>query len=42
PLRPDFPQTGYVEMLYDENLGRVVYEPVEIDDRVNTQRVIRN
>ena len=42
PLRKDFPQTGYVEMRYDENLGRVVYEPVEIDDRVNTPRVIRN
>lgn len=42
PLRKDFPQTGYVEMRYDENLGKVVYEPVEIDDRVNTPRVIRN
>ena len=41
PLRKDFPQTGYVEMRYDENQGRVVYEPVEIDDRVNTARVIR-
>lgn len=42
PLRKDFPQTGYVEMRYDENLGKVVYEPVEIDDRVNTERVIRS
>ncbi|QIV95435.1 NADH-quinone oxidoreductase subunit C [Allofrancisella inopinata] len=42
PLRKDFPQTGYVEMRYDENLGKVVYEPVEIDDRVNTPRVIRD
>ncbi|MBK2267202.1 NADH-quinone oxidoreductase subunit C [Francisella philomiragia] len=42
PLRKDFPQTGYVEMRYDENLGKVVYEPVEIDDRVNAPRVIRN
>lgn len=41
PLRKDFPQTGFVEMRYDENLGKVVYEPVEIDDRVNTARVIR-
>jgi NADH-quinone oxidoreductase subunit C len=41
PLRKDFPQTGYVEMRYDENLEKVVYEPVEIDDRVNTPRVIR-
>jgi NADH-quinone oxidoreductase subunit C len=42
PLRKDFPQTGFVEMRYDENLGKVVYEPVEIDDRVNTARVIRS
>ncbi|WP_432773124.1 NADH-quinone oxidoreductase subunit C [Francisella salimarina] len=42
PLRKDFPQTGYVEMRYDDNLGKVVYEPVEIDDRVNAPRVIRN
>ena len=42
PLRKDFPQTGYVEMRYDENLAKVVYEPVEIDDRVNTARVIRS
>jgi NADH-quinone oxidoreductase subunit C len=42
PLRKDFPQTGYVEMRYDENLGKIVYEPVEIDDRVNTARVIRS
>lgn len=41
PLRKDFPQTGHVEMRYDENTGKVVYEPVEIDDRVNTARVIR-
>lgn len=41
PLRKDFPQSGFVEMRYDENLGKVVYEPVEIDDRVNTARVIR-
>ena len=42
PLGKDLTQTGYVEMRYDESLGRVVYEPVEIDDRVNTPRVIRN
>ncbi|MDE4998828.1 NADH-quinone oxidoreductase subunit C, partial [Francisella tularensis] len=41
-LRKDFPQTGYVEMSYDENLGRVVYVQVEIVDRVNTPRVSRN
>ena len=41
PLRKDFPQTGYVEMRYDENLEKVVYEPVEIDNRVNSPRVVR-
>src|SRR5690606_2595512 len=28
PLRKDFPLTGYVELRYDEELKRVVYEPV--------------
>ena len=42
PFRKDFPQSGHVEMRYDEDLGKVVYEPVEIDDRVNTARVIRS
>ena len=41
PFRKDFPQSGYVEMRYDEKLKRVVYEPVEIDPRVNTPKVIR-
>lgn len=30
PLRKDFPLTGYVELRYDEELKRVVYEPVEL------------
>ncbi len=30
PLRKDFPQTGYVEVRYDEDLKRVVYEPVKL------------
>lgn len=30
PLRKDFPLTGYVEMRYDEEQKRVVYEPVEL------------
>lgn len=30
PLRKDFPLTGYVEMRYDDELGRVVYEPVKL------------
>lgn len=30
PLRKDFPLTGYVEVRYDEELRRVVYEPVQL------------
>jgi NADH-quinone oxidoreductase subunit C len=30
PLRKDFPQTGYVEMRYDDEQKRVVYEPVQL------------
>jgi NADH-quinone oxidoreductase subunit C len=30
PLRKDFPLTGYVEMRYDDELKRVVYEPVKL------------
>ena len=41
PLRKDFPMLGHVEMRYDEIKGRVVYEPVTINERVNTQRVVR-
>lgn len=41
PLRKDFPLTGHVEMRYDAEKGRVVYEPVEIENRVNVPRVIR-
>ena len=29
PLRKDFPMTGYVEVRYDDELKRVVYEPVK-------------
>jgi len=42
PFRKDFPLTGNVEMRYDEEAQRVVYQPVSIDPRVNTPRVIRN
>jgi NADH-quinone oxidoreductase subunit C len=31
PLRKDFPLTGYVEMRYDDEQKRVVYEPVRLD-----------
>ncbi len=41
PLRKDFPLIGEVEMRYDEELGRVVYEPVSIEPNVNVPRVIR-
>ena len=30
PMRKDFPQTGYVELRYDEEQKRVVYEPVQL------------
>lgn len=30
PLRKDFPLTGFVEVRYDEEQARVVYEPVEL------------
>ena len=30
PLRKDFPLTGYVEVRYDEERKRVVYEPVKL------------
>ena len=30
PLRKDFPLTGYEEVRYDENLKKVVYEPVSL------------
>ena len=42
PFRKDFPISGHVEMRYDEVKKRVVYEPVEIDPRVNVPRVIRD
>ena len=40
PLRKDFPMIGEVEMRYDDQLGRVVYEPVSIEPNVNVPRVI--
>lgn len=41
PLRKDFPLIGHVEMRYDAEKERVVYEPVSIENRVNVPRVIR-
>lgn len=33
PLRKDFPTTGFVELRYDADEGRVVYEPVKLDQQ---------
>jgi NADH-quinone oxidoreductase subunit C len=41
PFRKDFPVTGYVEMRYDSEQKRVIYQPVTIEPRENTPRVIR-
>jgi NADH-quinone oxidoreductase subunit C len=41
PFRKDFPLSGHVEMRYDEALGRVVYQPVSIEPREITPRIIR-
>ena len=41
PFRKDFPLSGHVEMRYDAERGRVVYEPVTIESREITPRVIR-
>ena len=42
PFRKDFPLTGNVEVIYDEEKGRVVYQPVTIEDRTLVPRVIRD
>jgi NADH-quinone oxidoreductase subunit C len=41
PFRKDFPTTGHVEMRYDAQQGRVVYQPVSIEAREITPRIIR-
>ena len=41
PFRKDFPLSGHVEMKYDEEQKRVVYQPVSIEPRVLVPRVIR-
>ncbi len=41
PFRKDFPTSGYVEMRYDPEQRRVVYQPVTIEPRENVPRVIR-
>jgi len=41
PFRKDFPTTGYVEMRYDAEQKRVIYQPVTIETREITPRIIR-
>jgi len=41
PLRKDFPLSGHVEMRYDPEQRRVIYQPVSISPRTQVPRVIR-
>jgi len=41
PFRKDFPLSGQVEMRYDPEQGRVIYQPVSIEPREVTPRIIR-
>jgi NADH-quinone oxidoreductase subunit C len=41
PLRKDFPVSGHVEMRYDADKKRVIYQPVTIEPREITPRIIR-
>ena len=41
PMRKDFPVSGHVEMRYDPESGRVIYQPVTIEPREITPRVVR-
>ena len=41
PLRKDFPVSGHVEMRYDAEKKRVIYQPVTIEPREITPRIIR-
>lgn len=41
PFRKDFPVSGYVEMRYDPEQKRVIYQPVTIEPRENTPRIVR-
>ena len=42
PFRKDFPMIGTVEMRYDPEQQRVIYQPVTIEERNNVPRVIRS
>lgn len=41
PFRKDFPISGNVEMRYDPDQARVIYQPVTIEPRENTPRIVR-
>lgn len=41
PFRKDFPVSGYVEMRYDPDQARVIYQPLTIEPRENTPRIVR-
>ena len=41
PFRKDFPTTGHVEMRYDAESKRVIYQPVTIEPREVTPRIVR-
>ena len=41
PFRKDFPVSGYVEMRYDPDQQRVIYQPVSIEPREIVPRVVR-
>jgi NADH-quinone oxidoreductase subunit C len=41
PFRKDFPLSGHVEMRYDPDQGRVIYQPVSIEPREVVPRVVR-
>jgi len=41
PFRKDFPLSGNVEMRYDPEQGRVIYQPVTIEPRNNVPRIVR-
>jgi NADH-quinone oxidoreductase subunit C len=41
PMRKDFPVSGHVEMVYDADKKRVLYQPVSIEPRENTPRIVR-
>jgi NADH-quinone oxidoreductase subunit C len=41
PFRKDFPISGHVEMRYDPDQARVIYQPVTIEPRENIPRIVR-